>query len=89
MRYDTTINQFILKIPEQSDLSFCFGLEAYLRDALEAVVAYEALGVPFLPYRAKLLRCAPGDRIVLTPTLDMVHFSHPETTEGHQKQVLH
>jgi len=87
-QYDATINLFIQKIPEESDLFFCFGLETYLREALEDALAYDALGIPFPRYGAKLLRCAPGNRIILTPTLDPVNFFHPDTTKHHQDQVV-
>src|SRR5262245_60417481 len=75
-QYDATIDLLIQKIPEESNLFFCFGLETYLREALEDALAYDALGIPFPRYGAKLLRCAPGNHIILTPTLDPVNFVH-------------
>src|SRR5262249_408532 len=76
-QYERAVEEFILTIPEESsDLWFCFRLREYLRNALNDVMAYEALGVPFMPYGAKMLRCAPGNPITLTPTLDPIGYAH-------------
>jgi hypothetical protein len=84
-QYEYTIDEFIMTIPQNSALWFCFGLREYLWYALNDALAYKALGEPFMPYGAKMLRCAPGNPITLTPTLDPVGYAH--ATKAQRKQV--
>jgi hypothetical protein len=82
---DYTIDEFIMTIPQNSELWFCFGLREHLWNALNDALAYKALGEPFMPYGAKMLRCAPGNPITLTTTLDPVGYAH--ATKAQRKQV--
>ena len=86
-QYDTTIDQLILTIPSDSDLWFCLGLEAYLRDWLVERMYGEAWEVPSPPYGGKMLRCAPGNWIILTPYLNPVNYWDEKTTQPHRNQV--
>src|SRR5262245_11536409 len=86
-RIDATLQAFMRTIPARSCLWHCFGLEEYLREGLWSAVAQDALGEPLAPYGAKLLRCAPGNPIILTSQLDPVHSRPPRATTDHRKQV--
>jgi len=84
-QYECTVDELVASIPEGSDLWFCFGLREYLWNAFNDALAYEALGEPFMPYGAKMLRCAPGNSITLTPSLDPVGYAL--APKAHRKQV--
>src|SRR5262249_18491885 len=85
--YEATLEQFLGTIPKNSILWFCFGWDEYLRAAVGDVIAYEAVGEPFQPYGAKMLRCAPGNRIILTHTFTPLHYFDEQTTQAHRNQV--
>jgi hypothetical protein len=73
-RSTALVAQLIQSIPDARALWWCFGLEVYLRAALEDLLEAEAIGVA-APYPLKLFRCAPGNPIWLRPNLTPENFA--------------
>jgi hypothetical protein len=85
--YELTLEHFLGTIPGNSALVSCCVYEEYLRAAVEDVIAYDAVREPFKPYGAKLLRCAPGNLIILGPDFTPWHYYDERTTDAHRRQV--
>jgi hypothetical protein len=86
-RFSAVVAQLIQSIPGVSALRWCFGLEVYLRAALEDLLEAEAIDAdaPYGPHGLKLYRCAPGNPIWLRPNLDPANFS--EATPAQRDEV--
>jgi hypothetical protein len=85
----TLVDQLVSSIPEDTDLWRCFGLEPWLRIALEDALGWDALGAAF-PHNLKMLRCAPDNPIWLYSSTSLTtpfEYYDPRTTQAHRDQV--